>query len=674
MPEPIGRGQRYIPGLDGLRAFAVIAVVAFHLGVGWASGGLLGVGVFFTLSGYLITSLLLSEFDARGHVELKNFWVRRARRLLPAALTMLVLVTAWVTLLHPAQLSALRGAFVSAFFYVNNWWLIFRHVSYFDRISTPSPLGHLWSLSVEEQFYLIWPWLLLLGLRYIRGRNADARLAAITLALAAGSAVLMAVLYNPAADATRVYDGTDTRAFGLLIGAALAMVWRPGHFTGAARLSRYRRHIDWVGAVALVGIVVMIWRTTEYSPFIYRGGLVLLSVATALVIAAVVIPTGRLGRVLGAQPLRWIGVRSYGIYLWHYPIIILTTPMVGARIGLGRAFLQVLATLVVSALSWRYIEEPIRRGALRRFSSWRGLRTSHTWVRGWRLLPATLTVAVVATACVGMSPNAISSSSGHSSSTSISIDSGPAASPSSAVPSSAAPSAVPSTSRPPAKSVAARPIAASKPAVAPGTSSCSGVTHIGDSTSEGMVSPDYLSSPAQRLPAQYARVGIHEQHIEISGGTSIVETSEAGQPNAFQVAQKLVSSGYHGCWVLALGTNDTADVAVGSVLDQAGRIAKMMQLLGSQPVMWVNVKSLRSSGPYSNANMQTWDKALLAACSKYPNMRVYDWASVVQNAWFIDDAIHYTSTGYAARAQDIANALAKAYPAGGPPSTGCIVH
>src|SRR4051812_13319662 len=165
MPEPIQRNQRYMPGLDGLRAIAVLAVIAYHLGFRWAPGGLLGVAVFFTLSGYLITDLLLGQWSG-GRMRLGNFWIRRARRLLPALFVMLVVIVAWITIADPSQLDSLRGAVISSALYVNNWWLIDQHVSYFARFAPPSPLGNLWSLGVEEQFYLLWPWLLLLGLHF----------------------------------------------------------------------------------------------------------------------------------------------------------------------------------------------------------------------------------------------------------------------------------------------------------------------------------------------------------------------------------------------------------------------------------------------------------------------------------------------------------------------------
>src|SRR5450432_2423303 len=219
MPEPVRSGQRYLPGLDGLRALAVLAVVAYHLGLHWAPGGLLGVGVFFTLSGYLITDLLLGQREETGRVQLLDFWLRRGRRLLPALFVMLAVVIGWVALLDRAQLPALRGAVAAAVGYVSNWWLIGQHSSYFARFGPASPLGHLWSLAVEEQFYLVWPWLVYLGLRVTRARRPGLGeyygLATAAVALAAASAVGMALLYHPGYDPTRVYDGTDTRAFAL---------------------------------------------------------------------------------------------------------------------------------------------------------------------------------------------------------------------------------------------------------------------------------------------------------------------------------------------------------------------------------------------------------------------------------------------------------------------------
>ena len=637
-----------MPGLDGLRALAVLAVIAYHLQLGWAPGGMLGVGVFFTLSGYLITDLLLGQHEATGTIRLADFWRRRARRLLPALSVLLAVVAAWVTLLDRPQLSALRGVVLAAVGYVTNWWLIAQHSSYFAQFGPPSPLGHLWSLAVEEQFYLVWPWLLWLGLRWARGRpGTRSRLAAATALLAALSAIEMAMLYRPGYDPTRIYDGSDTRAFALLIGAALAFVWPSRHLRGGIT-SGARRILDGAGVTGLAVIVALICWTNEYSAFLYRGGMVLLSVATALVVATAASPASRIGRALGWGPLRWLGVRSYGIYLWHYPIIVLTTPASG-RDTLARGALQVAASIGVAELSWRYIEEPVRRGAIGRYlararaAQW-DLRAARR--RVWVPVAGAAVVCVLAGAgLTGAVPvkSAAASSSPHP---------------------------VPSNTRAATHRTSA-PAAASGPA----RSSCRSVVHIGDSTSDGLISPDYLPDPRQRIAAQYAQVGATRLITEISGGRSIVETID-GQPNAYTVAQQLVADGYRGCWVLALGTNDTADVYVGSAVSQAARIKRMMSVIGNQPVMWVNVRSLLTSGPYAESQMQLWNSALLQACGRYPDMRVYNWAADAQSSWFIADGIHYTSAGYAARAHLIAQALAAAFPASGQrarPRPGCLV-
>jgi peptidoglycan/LPS O-acetylase OafA/YrhL len=396
MPKPVRSDQKYLPGLDGLRALAVTAVVAYHLGYGWAQGGLLGVGVFFTLSGYLITDILVGQFAASGRMKLKDFWLRRARRLLPALFVMLAVVTVWVNGFARSFVPGYRGDVIASALYVNNWWYIGQHASYYAQFAPPAPLDHLWSLAVEEQFYLVWPWVVLLmvllagwltkrrrrletglgahvadparrdGTDYLSQRARRA-MAGVALVLAAASAIEMAWLYHPGYDPTRVYEGTDTRAFGLLIGAAVAMVW-PTRRSGRTLSAGPRRLLDGAGVVGLVVIGLLVWRTNQYSPFMFRGGLEVLSVATALVVAAVATPGGLVGRALGWRPMRWVGVRSYGIYLWHYPIIVLTAAAgsVGSPVSLGRAAGVVAGTVAIAAISWRFVEEPIRSGLYRR--------------------------------------------------------------------------------------------------------------------------------------------------------------------------------------------------------------------------------------------------------------------------------------------------------------------
>jgi peptidoglycan/LPS O-acetylase OafA/YrhL len=629
MPEPVKRGQRYMPGLDGLRAIAVLGVILYHLNFTWAEGGLLGVGVFFTLSGYLITDILLNQVNSGG-IRLKSFWLARARRLLPALFLMLIVVTAWVTLIGPHQPPDFRSAALSAAAYFNNWWLIVHDVSYFDRFAPPDPLNHLWSLSVEEQFYIVWPFLLMLGLRLVpeaaRKTGVRPRLAAVTAAFAVASGILMAILYSPSLDPSRVYYGTDTRALELLAGASLAMLW-PSRRLHTRLAAPARRTIEVAGVVGLAAIALMFWRADEFSPFLYRGGFALLALASVLAVAALAHPASRLGPIVGCKPMQWIGERSYGIYLWTLPIIVLTTPEGAQGADLLRAILQVAAIMGVAELSWRYVENPIRHGALGRlWKQWKEgrLRRERVTRRGWAVASAGAIVGAIAIAGlagVGVSnePQAIGSETVAETVT--------------------------------AKNVERDPLA----------TSCEAVIHIGDSTSEGLVSEEYLPDPNQLISAQYARVGATTQHLEVSGARSIYENFE-GLPNAQEVAEAWKNEGFAGCWVLAMGTNEAANVAVGSSVTYDDRIDSMMATIGDEPVLWVNVKSVVENGPYASGNMEEWDEALLEACDRYPHMRIYDWASDVKDPWFIPDGIHFTSEGYAERGRLIADALLAAFP------------
>src|SRR5215216_4666717 len=693
MPKPVGSSQRYMPGLDGLRAIAVLAVIAYHLNPRWAPGGLLGVGVFFTLSGYLITDLLLGQREAVGRLQLGDFWLRRARRLLPALFLMLAVVVAWVTLLDRSLLPGLRGDVLAAAAYVSNWWNIVREASYFARFGPPPPLDHLWSLAVEEQFYLIWPWLLLLGLRFVPGRY---RLAGLTLAGAALSAAAMALIYQPGVDPTRVYEGTDTRAFGLLVGAALAMVW-PSRELLADRITLRRRLLlDGVGVAGLVIIGFLILRTNEYSPFLYKGGIVLLSVATVLTVTALVHPASWLGVAVGWTPLRWLGVRSYGIYLWHYPIIVLTAPGTQQKASLSLEVLQLVATIVVAALSWRFFEEPIRRGAIgwiwaqgrsrlaRRADSLRGsYLPRRPFFTG---MVSVVALAVLALDCAGLT--GMVTPRVESSGLSALSEKGPIDPGVSTHHTAAAPTTTPEATTPektsssdqkqePESGGSQQPESsepASQEAAAPTMSSCNAVAYIGDSTSEGMVLPSYLPNPDQRLGAQYARVGATSQYLEISGARSIVETLSESQASGYAVARDLKANGFQGCWVIALGMNDTANVYVGSTVGLETRIRRMMRVMGDQPVMWITVRTLLEAGPYAEANMQDWNRTVVDACAKYPNMRLFDWASLAEDSWYISDGTHYTSEGSRHRARLTANALAHAFPASGDESSDCVVQ
>jgi peptidoglycan/LPS O-acetylase OafA/YrhL len=352
--------KRYMPGLDGLRAISVLAVIAYHLNLSWAPGGFLGVGVFFVLSGYLITDQLMAHWQDTARLDLKDFWIRRFRRLMPGLFFMLGILSLYLFLYNRSMLSSLQGDFLSVVLYFNNWWLIFHQVSYFESFGPPSPIGHLWSLAIEEQFYLLWPLILVLLLRFAPQRS---KLVLFTIIGAAASVVAMALIYNVGTDPSRVYYGTDTRAFALLIGAALAMVW-PSRSLKKQIPRNPRIILDLAGAVGLLAIILIMWKTNEYNASLYLGGLASFSIITAVVTAVLAHPASLTGRVMGCKPLRWIGVRSYSLYLWHFPVIILTSPAVDTGgPNVGRLVIQLIITTILAAASYKYIEEPIRRGS-----------------------------------------------------------------------------------------------------------------------------------------------------------------------------------------------------------------------------------------------------------------------------------------------------------------------
>ncbi|MDQ0418055.1 peptidoglycan/LPS O-acetylase OafA/YrhL [Croceifilum oryzae] len=355
--------NRYVPGLDGLRAFAVLAVVVYHLKINlFAPGGLIGVGIFFVLSGYLITDILITQWKHHRKIDLRDFWIKRARRLLPGLLFLLIVVVIGMTISNPSRLANLWGDLLASLLYITNWWFIVSDASYFSHFSAPSPLLHLWSLAVEEQFYLIWPFLLALGLGVIRKRKW---MVMIILLGAFISALAMALLYQPGLlDQSRIYYGTDTRAFALLIGAVLAFYCSIQNIPEKIDTSRrVKVGISLLGAGGFIILLWMILFTNEVDPFLYKGGMVLQCVATAALIMAIVYPSAKwFHRIWEWGPLRWLGIRSYGIYLWHFPVLALPLPTIleGEEYAIIRAVIQISAIIIIAALSWKFIEKPIR--------------------------------------------------------------------------------------------------------------------------------------------------------------------------------------------------------------------------------------------------------------------------------------------------------------------------
>lgn len=355
MEKKIQKKRKYIKEIDGLRALAVIMVLAYHLKMPFAKSGLLGVTVFFVISGYLITGILINEIEESGGVDLKNFWLRRIRRLLPAVLSMAVVMIFVSAVVNRVVFTKGCNDLLSAVFGYNNWWQIFRKVSYFENAGAPSPFTHCWSLAIETQFYLIYPILLIL---LSKARNRGKIFAAVTAVLAMISVVLMGVLYSPDGDPSRVYYGTDTRAFSLLIGA-LAAIQKEYHIIKVKLRGKLWAVIGSISVLILIGMMMLI---SSYSSFLYYGGQAIVSVLAAFVVYAVTVSRSLLNIILGSSILKWIGDRSYSIYLWHYPIIVLMSG--GKRATWWIVILEVVLSVGVAELSYRFIETPVRNGII----------------------------------------------------------------------------------------------------------------------------------------------------------------------------------------------------------------------------------------------------------------------------------------------------------------------
>jgi peptidoglycan/LPS O-acetylase OafA/YrhL len=369
VPLGVGTQLTYMPALDGIRAVSILGIMANHGGFGWAAGGVISVNVFFVLSGFLITMLLMKEWTRSGTIRLRAFWARRARRLLPALFVLLGGIGLYALLFAPpGTVGSLRGDGLSTLFYFSNWHQILTGQSYFAQVSAPSPLLHTWTLAIEEQFYLVWPLAVIGILKLTRSPRV---LLVVTVLGVLASATEMALLFHPGMDPSRIYYGTDTRAQDILTGAALGILLlkRP-----AAAGARARAGWSWV-AVASAAVFVAEWARINASVDTpYRGGFLLADVMVALVIAGVTLaPTGVPARVLSVRPLTFVGRISYGLYLWHWPIFLVLDHARTGLEGYPLFALRLAVTFVIAVLSWYLVETPVRQMTFKGWRSW-------TWV------------------------------------------------------------------------------------------------------------------------------------------------------------------------------------------------------------------------------------------------------------------------------------------------------
>jgi len=653
----------YIPGLDGLRAIAVVAVLLYHgqdlTGIPAflkPQGGFLGVEMFFVISGFLITALLVREQQATERIDLKAFWIRRARRLLPALYLFLLGTIALAALFATDAFDKVRTEIFGALFYVSNWQLIATDESYFEAVSRPSLFRHLWSLAIEEQFYLVWPLVVLVGLRY-GGRRA---LLAFTLVGVAASTALLWWLFDGIdqyGDVTGVYFRTDARAAALLLGSALALVWQP-----AANETRWRSTgigswlVDATGAAALALIVLMNYsftdRVIEWAAYtrLYHGGFLALSVSTAIVMAAVSVPNSRLGSVLGNPVMRWIGMRSYGIYLWHWPVFQLTRPRVDVDIdGYPLLLIRLAITMGLVELSYRLLELPIRErrfwsSALATTRTPRGIRLATAGALG--LIMATTAVAV-AIPTIDRSPVTLVAAKIDVTNTARGVD-------------LSTPAAVTTPVITPA------PTQAPAPVPTPTVSARAAALIAGDFDPLELIQPTPVPTPTQPPlpppPPLSAPFDITASQIHIVGDSVV----EGAQSQLYRIAPQVTVDGRIGrqWWELeaeirAMRAQGLANDVVVIQLGNNGSFTTLMfdgvmnSLAGTRLVLFVNVHAPVVWESEVNA-------MLVRNVNRYAeNARLIDWytASTPHPEYFIDAGTHLQGPGMVAFRYLIENAL-----------------
>lgn len=397
--------NRYIHSVDGLRAVAVIAVLLYHLGIDWIPGGFLGVDLFFVISGYVITGLILDSIEKSGGLDLRAFYLSRIRRLLPALIAMVVLTTLYIGVYATETVRRFLNDLPYVFTGTMNWALVNREQDYFEAISRPPLLQHTWSLAVEAQFYLVWPLVLLFVLRYFGKKNIS--FVALAIALASGIALF---IYSVQIDikesaVSHVYFGTDTHSIGLFLGAALAVSWKPQNLTKEIT-KRAQDFVDLIGVFGFLGLLSAFLFINESEPTLYRIAFPLTALFGCATLISVIHPASRFAPILSTRPALWIGERSYGIYLWHWIVFQLTRPSIDL-VGDDWALysLRVLIVFALADISYRYIETPIRRGY---FELWfRGMKYRTPSVRIRQKLSALLAVLVTLFATTLVSINAI---------------------------------------------------------------------------------------------------------------------------------------------------------------------------------------------------------------------------------------------------------------------------
>ncbi len=678
----------YLPGLDGMRAIAVVAVMIYHANSSWLPGGFLGVEMFFVISGYLITLLLIAERERTYRISLVDFWLRRARRLLPAMFLLMGLLTVWTALFERDALGQLRGDVLAGFFYVSNWYQVWVGLGY-TSAGDFAPLRHLWSLAVEEQFYLIWPLVMVAFL----GRTGTRRIANFSRWLfvgAIGITILVGLAYHPGvvgepevtpeaywhiagrpiSKLDTLYLSTVARAGGLLLGAGFAMVWRPFAILRGPLRDRGRT-FDVVAILAFVGLGWMFWNIHLVDPSgadgrLFRGGLFVAGVLTLLMIAAVTHQGAAANRLLGGRVLIWIGTRSYGLYLFHWPIYQIIRNVAGNSLRLHEFLLAMIPTVIITELSYRFVETPIRIGGVKALTQ----RVRHREVRrptgllvgvaALTAVMATLAGAALATADLKQNDIAESLADGEDFTVSLTdaVDSEiPAPVTSSITVAPATVAALPTTVAVSTTDAAVTPA----PTTMPDGAEPAPVTTVATSVAPAStVAPSATTLP----PAPVIELGVITDinaitPLTLTPATTGIPLVAVGDSVMLGAAEELTASGFvvdavknrqllsyvpeleavklsgalTSVVVVHLGTNGRfSDASLGSLMDLLADVPTVVMLTGKGDREWMTGNN----------------KKIRALPGVFPNVAVLDWevmASSCEGRCFYDDGIHLTQSG-----------------------------
>ncbi|HSW74360.1 MAG TPA: acyltransferase family protein [Candidatus Saccharimonadales bacterium] len=621
-PQQHVRG-RYLQGLDGLRAVAVIAVVLYHVAPHVLPGGFVGVDIFFVISGLLITTLLIEERNSYGHIRLKNFWSRRARRLLPALLATICVIASTSYFAGGDILVGIGRQILGALTFSNNWVEIAAGSNYFDA-STPHLFTNLWSLAVEEQFYVVWPFIVA-ALVSVPAFARRARLGVwVCLLLAIGSSWCMAFMYN-GNNATRVYYGTDTHVFGLMIGSMMAFWARAKTIQSLNQPEKPHRTVKRFGWLALFGLLALMCTLGNQVAFTYQGGLQLASISAAVLVVSVITTRGLLHKIFTFKTLEWIGLRSYGIYLWHWPVLVLLRQTLGQGASIWEiGLLTAGITICVAALSYHYLETPIRQMGVRAYIL-RGIRHEVAAIDGavaqWKLRPHPVMLA----SCIVIALTAAAVLTAPTKTTAqLRIEAGERA----------IGQAKMLAGR---QSQAARNHAQNNTAgagqaqqAAPGQDALpdgSDITVVGDSVT--LASADALQ---QRFPGIYIDAAVSRSMRQ--GGLDTIDAL-------------LQNNQMRGTVVVALGTNGYYG---------AGNLEKVIAELGNRRIIFVTSHAPDDWAAGNNDNLRK-------TAMQYANVHLAEWdAAITPHADELADGIHPGSDGATIYADCIAGALAQFTP------------